>query len=73
MPSVVPFIVLDDTATALAWATVLSLSGLFLVGVIKARVADSHWVKSGLENMAIAGFGGIVAWAIGRAVGTTLG
>jgi VIT1/CCC1 family predicted Fe2+/Mn2+ transporter len=65
--------VLDDTGTALAWATVFSLSSLFLVGVIKARVANSHWIKSGLENMAIAGFAGIIAWLIGRAVGTTLG
>ena len=73
LPSVIPFVVLDDTGTALAWATGLSLSGLFLVGVIKSRVANSHWVKSGLENVAIAGFGGIVAWVIGRAVGTTLG
>ena len=73
MPSVIPFVVLDDTGTALAWATVFSLSGLFVVGVIKARVVNSHWVKAGLENMAIAGFSGIIAWLIGRAVGTTLG
>ena len=72
LPSVIPFLVLDDPGTALAWATVLALSGLFLVGVIKARVAKSHWVKSGLENMVIASFGGIIAWAIGRAVGMTL-
>lgn len=72
MPSVIPFMVLDDTGTALAWASVFSLSGLFVVGVIKARVANSHWVKSGLENMAIAGVGGVIAWAIGSVIGETL-
>jgi VIT1/CCC1 family predicted Fe2+/Mn2+ transporter len=50
----------------------LSLSGLFIVGVIKARVANSHWVKSGLENMVIAGVGGFIAFLIGDLVGTTL-
>ncbi len=64
--------VLDDTGTALAWASVFSLSGLFVVGVIKARVANSHWVKSGLENMAIAGVGGVIAWAIGSVIGEAL-
>ncbi|MFV1960342.1 MAG: VIT1/CCC1 transporter family protein [Acidimicrobiia bacterium] len=72
LPSVIPFMVLDDPGTALLWATALSLSGLFLVGVIKARVVTSHWVKAGLENMVIASFGGVIAWAIGRAVGAAL-
>jgi vacuolar iron transporter family protein len=72
LPSVIPFMVLDDPGTALVWATVFSLSGLFLVGVIKARVVTSHWVKAGLENMVIASFGGVIAWAIGRAVGAAL-
>ena len=72
-PSVVPFVLIDSTGTALIWATALSLAGLFLVGVVKARVAKSHWLQSGFENMAIAGVGGVIAWAIGNAIGTTLG
>jgi VIT1/CCC1 family predicted Fe2+/Mn2+ transporter len=54
---------------ALAWATVLALGGLFVVGVIKARVAKNSWLTSGLENMVIAGIGGVIAWLIGNAVG----
>ncbi|MCH7582507.1 MAG: VIT1/CCC1 transporter family protein [Acidobacteria bacterium] len=73
LPSVVPFILIDSTGTALIWATALSLTGLFLVGVVKARVAKSHWLQSGFENMAIAGVGGVIAWAIGNAIGATLG
>jgi len=72
MPSVVPFAVFDTTGTALIWASVLSLSGLFVVGAIKASVAKTGKIKSGLENLAIAGVGGVVAWAIGNAVGATL-
>ena len=72
MPSVLPFAFIEGTTTALIWASILSLGGLFIVGMVKGRVAKSHWFRSGLENMAIAGVGGVVAWFIGDAVGTTL-
>lgn len=72
LPSVVPFALLDSAGAALAWATTLTLAGLFVVGVVKASVANSHKVRSGLENMVIAGLGGLVAWFIGDAVGARL-
>lgn len=72
LPSVVPFAVVDNAATGLAWATVLALSGLFIVGLVKARVAKTGWLRSGLENMVIAGLGGAVAWGIGNAIGAAL-
>jgi hypothetical protein len=37
--------------------------------VVKARVAKNSWLTSGLENMVIAGVGGVIAWLIGNAVG----
>lgn len=73
LPSVAPFAIFSDTSTALIWATVLALIGLFLVGVVKAQVANGHHIRSGLENMLIAGVGGLIAWGIGDAVGTSLG
>ena len=72
LPSVLPFVFINEAGTALLWATILSLLGLFLVGVVKARVADGGHIRAGLENMVIAGVGGVIAWAIGDAVGTTL-
>ena len=69
IPSIVPFMIFDSTTVALAWATVLSLTGLFIVGVVKARVTKNSWVRSGLENVAIAGVGGLAAWLIGDAIG----
>lgn len=72
LPSVLPFAIFDTNSVALIWATILSLGGLFIVGVIKSQFAAAHWVKAGLENMIIAGIGGLIAWLIGDAVGTSL-
>ena len=66
LPSVLPFAIAGSTTTALIWATVFSLIGLFAVGVVKAYVARTSWVKSGLENLVVAGIGGALAWGIGR-------
>ncbi len=71
-PSVVPFLMIDTPTTALIWATALSLLGLFIVGVVKARVAKSGWVRSGLENLVIAGVGGVIAYVVGDVVGAAL-
>lgn len=72
MTSVLPFLLLDSTTTALVWAAVLSMAGLFMVGVSKARVAKGNWLMSGAENMVIAGIGGLIAWFIGDALGAAL-
>lgn len=72
MPSVIPFALVDRPGIGLIWASVFALGGLFAVGVVKARVARISQIRSGLENMVIAGFGGVAAWAIGNAIGTTL-
>ena len=72
LPSILPFLIFDQISVALAWATVLALGGLFLVGVVKARVARHNWVTSGLENMVIAGVGGVIAFLIGDVVGSAL-
>ena len=64
--------VFESTTVALTSAAVLSMAGLFLVGVVKARVANGQLVKAGAENMVIAGIGGLIAWLIGNAMGTIL-
>lgn len=72
LPVVLPFLAFDDANQALLWATVLALAGLFVVGMVKARVARSNWFTSGLENLVIAGVGGVIAWFIGNVVGAAL-
>lgn len=66
MPSVAPFALAGSVTVALVWATTLSLVGLFAVGVVKAYVAKTHWLRSGMENLIVAGIGGGAAWGIGR-------
>lgn len=73
LPSILPFIFFEDVQSALWAATFLSLLGLFLVGVMKARVTKGGWTKSGLENMVIAGLGGVAAYFIGVVIGTSVG
>ena len=72
LTSVAPFVVFESSTVALTWAAALSMAGLFLVGVVKARVANGHLIKAGAENMVIAGIGGLIAWFIGDAMGTVL-
>ena len=72
LPSILPFVFISSAVGALLWATILSLLGLFGVGVVKAYVAKTSWVKSGLENMVVAGIGGGLAWAIGQAFGAAV-
>jgi VIT1/CCC1 family predicted Fe2+/Mn2+ transporter len=72
LPAVVPFALASSTTFALILATLFSLAGLFVVGVIKAMVVEKNWLVSGLENMLVSGLGGVAAWFIGDAVGATL-
>jgi VIT1/CCC1 family predicted Fe2+/Mn2+ transporter len=73
LPSVLPFAVVDSTQLGLVIAGALTTIGLFAVGVTKSVVTKTHPVKTGLENLVIAGIGGVLAYWIGwifeRAVG----
>ena len=73
LPSIVPFMITSDTLIGLTWASVLAAVGLFAVGVAKARVTRGSSVKSGGENLVIAGLGGVVAYVVGALVGTGVG
>jgi VIT1/CCC1 family predicted Fe2+/Mn2+ transporter len=68
-PSVVPFLLVSDVVVGLLWAGVFTALGLFAVGVAKTRVTRGNPVVAGLENLLIAGFGGLAAYGIGALVG----
>lgn len=72
IPSVLPFAIMSDTTSALIVASVLTFGALFIVGAVKARVAKTSLFKSGLENLAIAGVGGVIAWLIGDLIGAAI-
>lgn len=70
LPSAVPFAFVQDPTVGILWASLLTASGLIAVGVAKTRVTRGNPLIAGLENLAIAGVGGVAAFLIGRAVGT---
>jgi VIT1/CCC1 family predicted Fe2+/Mn2+ transporter len=68
LPSIVPFLFLDDTGLALAWAFALAGTGLFIVGAVKTLATRGNWFVKGAENLAIAAVGGAVAYWVGSAI-----
>lgn len=72
IPVILPFAITTDVFTATVWATVLTALGLFAVGAVKARVSRTNPVKSGLENLVIAGLGGVGAYFLGDVLGRVL-
>ncbi len=65
LPSVIPFAFFKSTGTGLVVAGILAAAGLFAVGAAKSVVTRTHTVKAGLENLSIAGVGGVLAYWIG--------
>ena len=65
---VIPFFIFD-VRLGMAYALVMSIVALFIVGAVKAKVTIGNWKKSGLE-MAIVG---TVAALVGYFVGSLLG
>ena len=66
--SVLPFVFTNNTAVGLWWAAALTASGLFTVGVVKSVVARTSTARAGIENMLIAGVGGVLAWYVGNLI-----
>ena len=62
LSSVAPFAFVADTTTGLIWASILSAVGLFAVGVAKTMVTRTNPILAGLENLVIAGIGGLIAY-----------
>jgi len=73
LPSVVPFLFVDTPGLGLFWAAALAGVGLFGVGVAKTRVTKTSPLMAGAENLVIAGFGGGIAFLVGRGVDRALG
>jgi VIT1/CCC1 family predicted Fe2+/Mn2+ transporter len=65
LPSVLPFVFIDSTSTALAVAAVAAGLALFGVGVLKTMVTRKSWLWAGTENVLIATVGAIVSYGVG--------
>ncbi len=72
IPSMAPFFFDVTPGVGLLWAAVLSAIGLFVVGAAKTQVTDANPWFAGLQNLAIAGIGGVAAYVIGKIFGATV-
>jgi VIT1/CCC1 family predicted Fe2+/Mn2+ transporter len=72
IPSVAPFLFDLGPHMALGVAGLLVAIALFAVGVVKTFITRGNPIFSGLENLAIAAFGGGLAYGVGRLVGVAV-
>jgi VIT1/CCC1 family predicted Fe2+/Mn2+ transporter len=68
----VPFL-LGPALPALALSAVITVAALFLVGVLKARVAGVSALRSGLEVAVLAAASGLLSFGLGRLASVVLG
>jgi len=75
LASMVPLIsfLFGPALPALALSAVLTLAALFLVGVLKARVAGVSPLRSGLEVTVLAAASGLLSFGLGRLASVLLG
>ena len=64
-PSVIPFALVCDQNTGLIAATLCTGTALLLVGIVKSCATREFWVWPAIENLAITGLGGFIAYTIG--------
>lgn len=65
LPSVIPFVFVDDPGTGLLVAAILSGIGLFAVGAAKTIQTRKNPYLSGVENLALGLIGGALAYGVG--------
>ncbi len=73
LPSLLPFLFVSSTEFGLLLAAILTAIGLFAVGAFKTVVTQTNPIRSGLENLVIAGIGGVIAFWVGTLVEGALG
>lgn len=72
IPSMAPCFFDVTPGVGLLWAAVLNAIGLFVVSAVKTQVTDTNPWFAGLQNLAIAGIGGIAAYVIGKIFDATV-
>lgn len=72
LPSMAPFFFDVTPGVGLLWAAISSAIGLFVVGVAKTSVTDTNPWFAGVQNLTIAGVGGIAAYVIGKVFDATV-
>lgn len=69
---ILPYVFLTTTA-GLYVSVVLTLGALFVMGVVKARLAGTRQVRSGIEIAGLAGLAAALAYLVGTVIPNALG
>jgi VIT1/CCC1 family predicted Fe2+/Mn2+ transporter len=69
---ILPYLFLAPTA-GLAVSVLLTLATLFVMGVVKARLAGERWLRSGTEIAGLAGAAAALAYVVGTVLPSALG
>ncbi|HEU0133070.1 MAG TPA: VIT1/CCC1 transporter family protein [Mycobacteriales bacterium] len=69
---ILPYLFLAPTA-GLAVSVLLTLGTLFVMGVVKARLAGERWARSGAEIAGLAGAAAALAYVVGTVLPRALG
>ncbi len=72
LPSIIPFMFIDNPVIALYWATGLASLALFGTGAMKTLMTKTNPIKAGFEHLIIGLIGGGVSFALGFAFGVTV-
>ncbi len=73
LPSVLPFAFMSDPDEALVVAAIGAAIGLFAVGVVKTQMTRTNPIRSGLENVGVAGIGAVISYFIGLGYDSFIG
>ena len=65
LPSVIPFAIAENPNTGLFAAAIGAVLGLLIVGAIKTWATRGKPLRAAIENLAIAGVGGALAYWVG--------
>lgn len=65
---IIPFLLSSQPDAGLVGSFGLTFVGLFSVGWAKTRITNTSGLRSGIENMLIAGVGAVIAWWVGRLI-----
>jgi VIT1/CCC1 family predicted Fe2+/Mn2+ transporter len=68
-----PYVLIHDPGVALLARAVSIMSFLFVLGVFKTRLTRIHWLRSGIETLAIGGISCGLGFLFGRIVNALIG
>ncbi len=70
---IIPYLILPVNSGALLASLLATAGVLFGIGVLKSRLTQRHWFRSGLEILVLGAFAGVAGYLFGTLLPTILG